>query len=238
MGAQRKWKQSCQSVSFCNVYRLPHAPVPCLVWTKGGVGWGTIPAPGLWREARERGNPKAAVGLQGVPFQWSATDFTTVFGFGLSRWAARRCGQRGLQCPGSWPCLHLLSLAPSQNSGHAQHLSQGLGPKMLSLISYSHNILKASLPCPKRQCVTHPLRLAHLSSLFQVSVNMLFPLVAFWGLTSRVPFYMLTKRPLSGNSHPSNHISKVLSTMAGDTSFHHHCASTYHHSAWHTLAEP
>lgn len=233
MGAQRKWKQSCQSVSFCNVYRLPHAPVPCLVWTKGGVGY--HPGSGSLKGSPWEREPQSSCRITGSPFSMKCHGFHNCVWF----WSIQVSRQTMcLQCPGSWPCLHLLSLAPSQNSGHAQHLSQGLGPKMLSLISYSHNILKASLPCPKRQCVTHPLRLAHLSSLFQVSVNMLFPLVAFWGLISRVPFYMLTKRPLSGNSHPSNHISKVLSTMAGDTSFHHHCASTYHHSAWHTLAEP
>lgn len=58
-------------------------------------------------------------------------------------------------------------------------ITQGLGPKMLSLISSSHKILKMSLPCRKHLCVTHPLRLAHLCSPFQVSVYMLFPLAAF-----------------------------------------------------------
>lgn len=119
-------------------------------------------------------------------------------------------------------------------------ISQGLGPKMLSLISYSHQILKTSLPCPKRLCVTHPLRLAHLCSLFQVSVYMLFPLAAFWGLTSRVLFYMLTKCPPSGNSHPSNHNSQGAehNGSRGHQPFHHHCASMCHHSAWHIIAEP
>lgn len=63
-------------------------------------------------------------------------------------------------------------------------ISQRLEPKTLSLISYSHKILiplpiKMSLHGPEHLCVTHTLRLAHLCSLFQVSVYMLFPLAVF-----------------------------------------------------------
>lgn len=152
-----------------------------------------------------------------------------------SRSALRRHSQQGSHGPQA-PDTDFISFFRANLS-----VFQCLEPKTLPLSSLTYTKYSLCLPtkmsvhCCKHLCVTpHPHSLISV-----VFLGLCAHAISSGGLpdlTSKVPSYILTKCPLSENSHLSNLIPKAGSTVARGTALFqspsHRCASTCYRSAW------